>query len=65
MGAVIDPFARCGGPLAGRDHRGMPNLGDQFAVAARLDLQNAEAVLVIVVRDAARHHETRQHLGCQ
>jgi hypothetical protein len=47
MGAVIDPFARCGGPLAGRDHRGMPNHRDQFAVAARLDQQNTEAVLLI------------------
>jgi hypothetical protein len=39
-----------------------PITRDQFAVAARLDPQNTEAVLLIVVRDAARHHETGQHL---
>ena len=59
MGAVIDPFARCGDPLAGGDHRGVPDHGDEFAVAARLDPQNAEAVLVIVVGDAL--DEARQH----
>jgi hypothetical protein len=31
-----DPFARCGDPLAGRDHRGIPYHRDQFAVAAHL-----------------------------
>jgi hypothetical protein len=52
MGAVVDPFARCGDPLAGRDHRGMPGHRDEFAVPACLDPQNAETVLLIVVRDA-------------
>src|SRR5664279_6114614 len=59
MGAVIDPFARCGDPLAGRDHRGMPNHRDEFAVATCLDPQNAETVLLIVVGDAL--DEARQH----
>jgi len=59
MGAVIDPFARCGDPLAGRDHWGMPDQRDQFAVAACLDPQNTETVLLIVVGDALG--EARQH----
>ena len=52
MGAVIDPFARCGNPLASGDHRGVPDYSDQFAVAARLNPQNAVAIPVIVVCDA-------------
>src|SRR5580704_8720489 len=52
MGAVIDPFARCGNPLASGNHRGMPDYSDQFAVAARLDPQNAVAIAVVVVCDA-------------
>src|ERR1035437_9154293 len=52
MGAVIDPFARCGNPLASGDHRGVPDYSDQFAVAARLDPQNAVAIPVVVVCDA-------------
>src|SRR5262249_9504769 len=52
MGAVIDPFARCGNPLASGDYRGMPDYSNQFAVAACLDPQNTEAVLLIVVRNA-------------
>src|ERR1700737_1953878 len=59
MGAVIDPFARCGNPLTGTDHCGMPDRRDEFAVAAGLDPQNAETVLLIVVRDAL--DESRQH----
>ena len=52
MGAVVDPFARRGDPLAGGDHGGVADDGDQIAVAARLDAQNAEAVLGVVERDA-------------
>jgi hypothetical protein len=59
MGAIIDPFARCGDPFAGRDHRRMPTRRDELAVAARLDPQNAETVLLNVVRDAL--DEARQH----
>src|SRR5450631_683643 len=59
MGAVIDPFARCGDPLAGRDHCGMPDHRDEFAVAARLDPQNAETIFSIVVRNAL--DKARQH----
>jgi hypothetical protein len=60
MGTVIDPFARCGNPLAGRDHSGMPDHRDEFAVTACFDPQNAETVLLIVVRDTL--DEARQHL---
>ena len=59
MGTVIDPFARGGNPLASGDHRGVPNHGDEFTVAACLDPQNAEAVLLIVVRNAL--DEARQN----
>ena len=45
VGAVVDPFARRGDPLAGGDRRGMADDGDQVAVAARLDPEHAEAVL--------------------
>jgi hypothetical protein len=38
--------------FASGDHRGVPDDSDQFAVAARLDPQNAVAILVIVVCDA-------------
>jgi hypothetical protein len=52
MGAVIDPFARCGNPLASGYHCSVPDYGDQFAVAARLDPQNAVAIPVVAVCDA-------------
>jgi hypothetical protein len=42
----------CGNPLASGDHRGVPDYSDQFAVAARLDPQNAVAIPVVVVCDA-------------
>ena len=38
--------------LAGRDHRRMAKDGDQIALAAGFDPQHAEAVLVVVERDA-------------
>jgi hypothetical protein len=47
-----DPFARRCDPLASGDHRGVADDGDQFAVAARLDAQNAKAVLGVVEGDA-------------
>ena len=52
MGSVVDPFARRCDPLAGGDHRGVADDGDQFAVAARLDAQNAKAVFGVVEGDA-------------
>jgi hypothetical protein len=52
MGSVIDPFARCGNPLASGDHRSVPDYSDQLAVSARFDPQNAVAIPVIVVCDA-------------
>ena len=33
MGAVVDPFSRCRDPLAGRNSCGMPDHGDEVAVA--------------------------------
>ena len=59
VGAVVDPFARRGDPLAGGDRRGVADHGDEIAMAARLDPQNAEAVLGIVERhplDQAGEH---------
>jgi hypothetical protein len=51
MSTVVDPFARCRDPFAGGDHRGVAGNGDQVAVAARLDAENAEAVLGVVESD--------------
>ena len=59
MGAVVDPFARRGDPFAGGDHRGVADDGHQFAVAARLDAENAKAVLGVVEGDA--FDEARQN----
>src|SRR5262245_15336426 len=59
MGAVIDPFARCGNPLASGDRRQMPDHGDEIAVATSLDTENAKAIFFIVVRHAL--DEARQH----
>ena len=59
MGAVVDPFARGGDPLAGRNGCGMADDGHHIAMPARLGAQNAEAVLGIVVGDAL--DEAGQH----
>ncbi len=59
VGAVVDPFARRGDPFAGGDGGGVPHHRDQIAVAARLDAENAEAVVAIVVGDAL--DKARQH----
>ena len=59
MGAVVDPFARGGDPLAGGDRRGVADDGHQIAMAARLGAQNAEAILGIVKGDAL--DEAGQH----
>src|SRR5207237_3699585 len=63
MGSVVDPLARRCDPLAGGDHRGVPDDGDQFAVATRLDAQNAKAVLSVVEGDAL--DKARQNLPGQ
>ena len=59
VGAVVDPFARCGDPLAGGDHGGMADDRHQIAMAARLRPQNAEAVLGVVEGDTL--DEAREH----
>ena len=59
VGAVVDPFARGGDPLAGGNGCGMADHGHQIAMPARLGAQNAEAVLGIVVGDAL--DEAGQH----
>ena len=51
MGAVVDPFARGGDPLAGGDRGRVADDGDEIAMAARLDAQHAKAVLGIMERD--------------
>jgi hypothetical protein len=51
MGAVVDPGPARLNELAGRDHRGMADQGDEIALASRFDTQNAEAVLGVVERD--------------
>jgi hypothetical protein len=51
MGPIIDPFAGCGDPLAGRDDGGVADHGHQIAVSARLRPKHAEAVLGVVEGD--------------
>ena len=58
--AVIYPGAARLDKLAGRDHCGVANNGDEIALAAGFDTQNAEAVLGIVERDAV--DQARQDL---
>ena len=48
MGAIVHPGAARLHELAGRDRGGMADHGDQVALAADLDPQDAEAVLCVV-----------------
>ena len=50
MGTVVDPRAAHLYPLAGRDRGGVPDHGDQVALTAHLDPEDAETVLGIVER---------------
>jgi hypothetical protein len=59
VGAIVDPFARCGDPFAGGYYRGMANDGHQIAVAARLRPENAKAGLGVVEGDTL--DEAGQH----
>ena len=52
MSAVVHPFAGGGDPFPRRHCRGMPDHGDQLAMAPRPGPQHAEAVLRIVEGDA-------------
>ncbi len=52
VGAVVGPGAGGLDPLAGRDHRGVADDGDEVALPARLQAQHAEAVLLVVERHA-------------
>jgi hypothetical protein len=49
--AVVNPGPARLDELAGRDHRCMANEGDEIALAAGFDRQNAEAVLGVVERN--------------
>ena len=49
--AVVDPGPARLDELAGRDHRRVADEGDEVALAAGFDTQNAEAVLGVVERD--------------
>ena len=59
VGAVVDPLAGGGDPLAGGDGGGMADDGDEVAVPTRLHPQDGEAALGIVERnpldDAGEH----------
>ena len=54
VGAIVDPFARCDDPLAGRDDGGVADDGHQIALSARLRPEHAEAVLGVVEGDPLR-----------
>ena len=63
MGAVVDPFARRGDPLAGGDRGGVPHGSHQFAMPPRLDADYAEAIFGVVERDP--FDEARQNFLCR
>ena len=52
MRAVVNPFAGYGDPFPGGDRRGMADDRHEIAMAARLDPQDAKAVLGVMERDA-------------
>ena len=59
VGAIVDPFAGCSDPLAGRDDGGVADYGHQIAMSARLRPEHAEAVLGVVESDPL--DETCEH----
>src|SRR5271166_2686842 len=52
MRPIVNPRPARLDELAGRDHRGRANDGDEIALPAGFDTQNAEAVLGVMERDA-------------
>src|SRR5262249_20416334 len=58
---IVDPGPARLDELAGRDYRGMAEDGDDIPLTAGFDPQDAEAVLVVVERDAL--DEAGQDLG--
>jgi hypothetical protein len=52
MGAVVRPFTGGRNPLAGGDHGGVANDGDEIAVASRVDPNDTKTVVGILVCDA-------------
>jgi hypothetical protein len=52
MGAVVDPSARRSDPLARGNGRGMTDQGDQIAMSAGLDPNDAKPVVSVLVGDA-------------
>ena len=61
VGAVIGPVAGSRDPLAGADHSGVANNGDEIAVPPRLDPNDAKTVVGILVGDAL--NQPGQHLS--
>src|SRR5271166_6876 len=59
VGAIVDPFARCSDPLAGRDDGGVADYGHQIAMSASLRPEHAEAILGVVESDPL--DETCEH----
>jgi hypothetical protein len=51
VGAVVDPFARCGDPLASGDDGRVADHGRQIAMPAGPRPEHAEAVLGVVEGD--------------
>jgi hypothetical protein len=49
VSAVVDPFARCCDPLAGRDGGGMANNGYNVTMPASFGAQYAKTILCIVI----------------
>ena len=59
VGAVVDPVARRGNPLAGRNGCGVPNDRHDVPMSAHFGAQDAEAIFGIVIGHAI--DETRQN----
>jgi hypothetical protein len=52
MRAVVDPGPARLNELAGRDHRGVADEGDEITLTASFDTQDAKAIFGVVERDA-------------
>jgi hypothetical protein len=59
VSAVVNPFARCGDPLASGDDGRVADDGHQIAVSARFRPENAKAVLSVVEGNPL--HESGEH----
>jgi hypothetical protein len=63
MGAIVCPIACGRNPLAGGNHGGVANNGDEIAMPPRLDPNDAKAVVGILVGDAFNQPSQQLPIG--